>query len=173
MENVEFKAELRDFALAEHILRAIGASHIATLHQTDTYFRVASGRLKKRECPGEPTEYIRYERPDKAEPRTSNFVIYSEDQAIGRFGAAPLPVRCVVIKDRELWMYGPVRVHLDRVEDLGNFLEFEAVIGRGCSTAQGRKHITALRDKLGPVVGEAISKGYADLIDPVPGGPGG
>jgi adenylate cyclase class IV len=40
MENVEFKAELRDIALARTICRAIGASFILTMDQTDTYFRV-------------------------------------------------------------------------------------------------------------------------------------
>ncbi|VAX40118.1 hypothetical protein MNBD_PLANCTO03-1518, partial [hydrothermal vent metagenome] len=52
MHNVEYKAELRDMAMAKATCRAVGASHIITLEQTDTYFRVPSGRLKRRECPG-------------------------------------------------------------------------------------------------------------------------
>ncbi|MEM9064642.1 MAG: class IV adenylate cyclase [Planctomycetota bacterium] len=165
MKNVEFKAELRDAKLAADILRTIGATHIATLEQTDTYYNVASGRLKRRECVGEPTEYIRYERPDAAEPRISEFTIYSENEAIAQFGTRPLPVRAVVKKTRELWMHGPVRVHLDDVERLGRFLEFEALLGRGCAESRGRELVTMLRDKLAPVIGEPVSRGYADMIE--------
>ena len=43
--------------------------------------RVTNGRLKRRECPGEPTEVIFYERPNKSGPRLSNFTIYTEEQA--------------------------------------------------------------------------------------------
>ncbi len=104
MHNVEFKAELRDLPLARSVCKAIGATFILTLEQTDTYFRVAAGRLKKRECAGEPTEYIFYDRENRARPKLSHFTIYSEAQAVERFGAAPLPVWVVVRKVRELYM---------------------------------------------------------------------
>lgn len=166
MKNVEFKAELRDRALAETVLRAMRATHIGTLEQTDTYFRVTSGRLKKRECVGEPTEWIRYERPDAAEPRVSDFTIYSENEALARFGTNPIPVRTVVKKTRDLYMLGPVRIHLDDVADLGSFIEFEALLGRGCNEHRGRELVAELRAKLGHAIGEPLSSGYADLLDP-------
>ena len=56
MHNVEFKCELRDLPLARSILKAKGASFIGELRQTDTYYKISSGRLKKRECEGEPVE---------------------------------------------------------------------------------------------------------------------
>ena len=86
MQNLEFKAELRDPAIAPSICRKIGATHAETLEQTDTYYRMPDARLKRRECPGHPTEYILYHRKDHAGPRLSRYTIYTEQQALERFG---------------------------------------------------------------------------------------
>ena len=42
--------------------------------------------------------------------------------------SAVLGVRGVVLKRRELLIWQNVRIHLDDVESLGSFLEFEAVL---------------------------------------------
>lgn len=166
MQNVEFKAELRDPALARTILRAaaIGATWIIQLAQTDTYYRVSSGRLKKRECPGEPTEYIFYDRADRTHPKLSHFKIYSETQALERFGTSPLPVWVVVRKTRDLYMLGNVRIHLDDVENLGKFIEFEALVSPQHNVARCHELIAELREALAPALGEAIATGYSDLL---------
>ena len=49
MNNVELKAELRDLPLARTICRVIGAHFILAFEQTDNYYRIPSGKLKKRE----------------------------------------------------------------------------------------------------------------------------
>ncbi|MBZ0173394.1 MAG: hypothetical protein K8E66_13505, partial [Phycisphaerales bacterium] len=90
MRNVEFKAELRDPRIARAVARSIGAKLVATLDQTDTYYRVVTGRLKKREAvldgEPEPIEYIRYDRDDRTRPRISSFQIMSEPEFHERFG---------------------------------------------------------------------------------------
>lgn len=164
MNNVELKAELRDLPLARLIAKAVGATFILTLDQVDTYYRIASGKLKKRETIGEPVEYIFYERPLKATAKLSQFVIYSEEQARERFGTEPLPVWVVVKKKRELYMHGNVRIHLDSVEGLGNFLEFEALVSRDHDIAACTQLVQQLREKFAPVLGELIDCGYADLL---------
>lgn len=163
MHNVELKLELRDLALARSICRTIGAAHIATLEQTDTYYNVPSGRLKKRECRGEPTEYVFYDRPDKARARLSHFSIYTEQQALERFGVSPLPVWVVVRKTRELYMLGGVRIHLDSVEGLGNFLEFEALVSPSQTVSKCHRAVKELRRQFAPVLGEVIATGYSDM----------
>jgi adenylate cyclase class IV len=163
--NVEFKAELRDPALARAILAGLKAAPIVTLHQTDTYFRVTVGRLKKRECPGEPTEYILYDRPDRLQPKVSHFKIYSEAEARQRFGEASLPVRVVVRKVRDLFMLGNVRIHVDVVESLGNFMEFEAIVSPETPVERCSRAVAELREALAPALGEPVSVGYADLIE--------
>lgn len=164
MINVEFKAELRDMDVARAVCLSMGGVRVGTLEQTDTYFRVPDARLKRRECPGEPTEWIFYDREDRALPKLSRFTIYDEDAAVERFGTRPLPIWITVRKVRELWMLGAVRVHLDTVENLGVFLEIEALVTPQQNVARCHELIAALRAKLGPVLGEPLSGGYSDLL---------
>ncbi len=164
MRNIELKAELRDLALARSICSAIGATHIIDLEQTDIYFRLPSGRLKRRESPGEPTEYIFYDRQDRAAPRMSNFTIYSEAAAQERFGATPLPELVTVKKKRQVYMIGNVRIHLDQVQGLGKFIEFEALVSQSQSVQKCHAAIQKLREQLSPVLGEQIATSYSDLV---------
>ncbi|MEC9373926.1 MAG: class IV adenylate cyclase [Planctomycetota bacterium] len=164
MQNVEFKAELRDLEVARAVCRSIGALHVATLDQSDTYYRIGDGRLKRRTTEGEPTEWIFYNRDDLARARISNYRIYTEEEALAHFGTAPLPVWVVVRKRRELWMTGAVRIHLDSVEDLGDFLEFEALVSRRQNVARCHEQIKRLRTAFAPVLGEPISRSYSDLL---------
>lgn len=164
MHNVEFKAELRDPALARSICHALKATWIADLVQTDTYFRTPTGRLKRRETIGEETEYVFYERPNLARPKLSHFAIYSEQQALERFGTQPLPLWVVVRKRRSLWMIGNSRIHLDDVEELGHFLEFECLVSREHNLARCHDAITELRKAFQPVMGEVIDCSYSDLL---------
>lgn len=164
MQNVEYKAELQDPALAATICRSLGAVHAGTLLQTDTYFRVPDAKLKRREVPGSPTEYIFYNRPSRSRPKLSSYTIYTEQQAMERFGETPLPVWVVVKKRRELYLYKGVRIHLDEVDGLGNFLEFEAVVTPDCNFGHCHTLVEELRAALGPALGEPIACGYAELL---------
>jgi adenylate cyclase class 2 len=164
MQNVEYKAELRDIELARSICRAIKAELVATLEQTDTYYRVADARLKKRETVGLKTEYIFYQRSNVSGPRISGYVVYSEQEALLRFGTTPMPVWVVVKKTRELYTLGNVRIHLDMVEGLGRFLEFEAVVSAQHDVANCHAAVHRLKLELAPVLGEPISASYSDLV---------
>lgn len=164
MHNVEFKAELRDMPIALAVCRAIKATHIGTMDQTDTYFKVTSGRLKKRETAGEPVEYVYYERANRIHPKLSHFTLYDEAQALERFGSQPLPTWVVVRKHRDLWMHGAVRIHLDKVEGLGDFIEFEALVSKDNHVARCHESIAELRRAFGLALGEPIDCGYSDLL---------
>lgn len=164
MHNIEFKCELRDIGVARATCRSLKATHILSFDQTDTYFRVPTGRLKKRETSGEPTEWIFYERANRAAAKLSHFMIYSEAQAKERFGTEPLPVWVVVKKCRELWMLGNTRIHLDTVEGLGTFLELEALVSRDHNIARCHEALTSLREAFSPILGEAIGMGYSDML---------
>lgn len=77
LKNLELKAELRDPNLARLICKQLNASRIGKIRQTDTYYNVARGRLKRREsvavqrCVGspEPIEYIFMSVPTQSAPR--------------------------------------------------------------------------------------------------------
>ena len=164
MQNVEYKAELRDASLARTIAASIGAIKVDTLRQTDTYFRVPDAKLKKRETLGHPTEWVFYNRPGRSRPKLSTFTLYPEHMARERFGHADLPVWVIVKKVRELWTYDGVRIHFDAVEGLGSFVEFEALICPERTQAKGLELVEMLRTSLAPAMGEAIACGYADLL---------
>lgn len=164
MQNVEIKAELREPEIARAICRKIGALHVATIEQTDTYFRISTGRLKKRESSEDPTEWIFYNRDDLAAARTSHYRIYSEDEAQEHFGRTALPVWIIVKKRRELWLAGSVRIHIDDVENLGRFIEFEAVVTRSKHSGKCHQAVAMLRREFAPALGEPIACSYSDLL---------
>jgi len=164
MQNVEFKAELRDLPLARSICLALGAMPIATLEQTDTYYKLPAGRLKRREVPEEPTQYIFYHRPDRTQAKLSQFTIYNESEAMLLYGVHNLPEWLRVKKSRELLMLDNVRIHLDRVDGLGVFLEFEALVSPSNHVGRCHEALAILRRELSTVLGEPISCGYSDLL---------
>ena len=88
MQNIEYKAELKDLPLARSIVQVLGARYIAILDQTDTYYhlpevvKVGGGRLKRRQTVGEATEWIVYERPDVAAAKVTGSVSKNTDVVI-------------------------------------------------------------------------------------------
>lgn len=164
MNNLEFKAELRDPQVARSICRSLRAAWIAEVQQVDTYYRVPSGRLKKREQFGEPVEFIFYERPNRSSPKISKFEIYSQEQAAERFGSTPLPIWTIVRKTREIFILNHTRIHLDKVEGLGTFLELESIVSKQHDQSKCALDIAELRKALAPVLGEPIDCSYSDLL---------
>jgi predicted adenylyl cyclase CyaB len=173
MKNLEWKAELRDPNLARIICKKIGASKVAKIRQTDTYFNITRGRLKKREAVAvergigspEPIEYIYYERPDEISPKVSDYSILSQDELHERFGQANLPVWLVVTKVRELYLLGSTRIHIDDVHVLGWHFEFEILINSEKDAEQAPKIAEQLRSTFLPALGEPIRSSYAELLD--------
>lgn len=168
MQNVEFKAEIRDMEAARRQCGLVGAVHAGNLVQIDTYFRVPDGRLKRRETPGRAIEWIFYRRADGPVARLAHYTILTDEQARVRFGEGTLAPWKVVRKCRELWMVGNVRVHLDQVEDLGLFIEFEAVVSSRHDIAECRMMVQHLRDQFAPIMGEAIGGSYESLVAELP-----
>ncbi len=164
MQNVEFKAELRDLELGRTIARRLGGKHVGQLWQVDTYYRLADGRLKRRETEGAPAEYILYERTNSARARLSKFTIYSENEAFAQFGAITMEPWVVVKKARDVYMLGGVRVHLDQVERLGTFLEFEALVSPAQNMGRCYRIVEQLRRDFAAVLGEPVPVSYSDLM---------
>lgn len=164
MQNIEFKAELRDLQLAYTLARRLGARHVGQLWQIDTYYRLVDGRLKKRETEGSPVEYIFYQRENEAQVRQSTFTIYTENEARARFGRLEWHPWIVVRKTRDVFMLGHVRIHLDQVDRLGTFIEFEALVSDQNDQAKCHAALQKLRREFAPVVGEMLSLSYSDLL---------
>jgi adenylate cyclase len=69
-----------------------------------------------------------------------------------------------VVKVRHLYLVGHTRVHLDRVQGLGEFVELEVVLERGQDVAEGERIAWELMDRLGVERADLIEGAYIDLI---------
>jgi adenylate cyclase class IV len=172
--NVETKARSDDLdALAVRGAQA-GAVFEARLDQVDTYFTVGRGRLKLREIvehrpDGTVTsaaELIRYERPDESSARLSEYDrTWIADPAGCRAALEEEhAVRSVVRKQRDLWQLGSTRIHLDRVEGAGTFVELETVVGEGALEAAHAEHERVLQ-LLRIEAADTIGVSYVDLAE--------
>ena len=165
--NLELKARCADLERARERAQALATVWIGTDEQTDTYFVTRTGRLKLRESSLSGAQLIPYFRPDERAAKRSDYqVIALEDgPALARMLGAMLGVHRVVRKRREIALYENVRIHLDRVEGLGTFLELEAVWdgGEGGRQAQERK-LAFLRERLGVRDEDVIAGSYETLL---------
>ncbi len=161
--NLELKAHLPSTSTAKTRALEAGAEECGILLQTDTYFHVSNGRLKLRETSGVGAELIQYDRAEDASERWSNYrkIAVSEPELLKRALTETLGVLVVVRKSRALFLYSGARIHLDQVEGLGPFLEFE-VPSPGSTDPQAlMRELRAIFD----VRNELVEKGsYSDLL---------
>jgi len=164
--NIEIKARILDVQRAEKLLDDIGCHRVATFHQHDTFFASKSGRLKLRVCSDGRSELIYYERPDESGPRLSEYKVclISEPEAVREVLSAALGVAGRVDKTRTLYLLGQTRVHLDRVDDLGDFIEIEVVLKPDQTEEQGREIASGLFELLGISGDDQIRCAYVDLL---------
>jgi homotetrameric cytidine deaminase len=164
--NVELKARDPDPERSLERCVALGAEDRGELRQRDTYFAARRGRLKLREQEPGAAELIAYERADAAEARESRYRIapVREPQALREALDAALGTVVVVDKRRRLLLWEGVRIHLDRVEGLGAFVELEGVAADGSDLARQADQVARLRAELdiGDAAIEAAS--YSDLL---------
>jgi homotetrameric cytidine deaminase len=161
--NVELKARDPDPSGTAARCLALGAVDRGVLEQTDTYFVARHGRLKFRDG-DHGTELIAYRRPDAAEASESSYVRIPTPYAVVEALDAALGTTVVVSKRRRLLVWEGVRIHLDEVDELGSFVEFEAVLPEAGDLATARAKVDRLRSELGIADDALVSVGYADLL---------
>jgi adenylate cyclase, class 2 len=163
--NLELKARDRYPPRSLEACLELGAEDGGTLTQRDTYFGVPRGRLKLREEPGRAT-LIAYERPDLAGNKESRYRLVEIPDPAGLRAAleSALGVAVVVAKSRRLFLHENVRIHLDRVEGLGDFIEFEAVATEGEDPSRHEGLLDELRAHLGIRDEDLVRESYSDLL---------
>jgi predicted adenylyl cyclase CyaB len=168
--NVEIKARVRQMAALRQRVAAVADGPPETLEQTDTFFTVRGGRLKLREVSGKTAELIAYTRSDTPEPKESEYekVAVADSAALRRLLGAALGVRGEVRKKRLVYRVGRTRVHLDRVRDLGDFLELEVELKPGEPTADGVEEARRLMRSLGVRESDLVAEAYVDLLKGAP-----
>lgn len=174
MRNLEIKARYPDHDAARRHAERCGALLREILWQTDTYFRVPAGRLKLREIRRETpdgrrtahAELIHYERADTPDMKASDYRLAAQPDAreTKALLAGALGVRSVVVNRRELWWIEGTRIHLDEVEGLGRFLEFEVMVREGETEPERAAVLAELRRQFEIAEESLLAGSYSDLL---------
>ncbi|HEY5311230.1 MAG TPA: class IV adenylate cyclase [Pirellulales bacterium] len=166
-QNIELKARLGSLAAARQVAVQVATEHLGIQRQVDTYFGSRDGRLKLREIDGRQAQLVWYERPDQPSAKLSNYILAAVDSPaeVKRALAHACGTRVVVEKQREVFLADNVRIHLDQVAGLGDFIEFEAVLGPQVSAIEGHRQVAALALRFGIADEMRIQASYADLLE--------
>jgi adenylate cyclase class 2 len=164
--NLELKARDRDPARSLEVCQELGAEDKGTLTQQDTYFEVPRGRLKLREEPDALATLIAYERPDLSGNKESRYrLVEVPDPAELRAALeSVLGITVVVSKSRRLFVHEGLRIHLDHVADLGDFIEFEGVVADGDDPARFTEMLDDLRASFAIRDEDLLRESYSDLL---------
>lgn len=176
--NVEIKARVQSLdTVKEKAARMAAESggQAAELKQEDTFFPVAQGggRLKFRNWSlsdgSKGHELIFYQRSDSQGPKLSDYSLArmadeGEARDLCQVLSAALGLRGVVRKTRWLYLVGQTRVHCDRVESLGDFVELEVVLREGQSEQDGTAIAHKVMAELGVAEADLVSGAYMDHI---------
>lgn len=172
-ENVEIKAHVRDWAGFEARARALTGREPLTIEQVDTFFECRD-RLKLRafsrndEHPDAVAELIWYARSDETDSKVSTFRTHAvrDPAELGALLEHALGICGVVSKTRLLFMHEAThtRIHLDRVENLGDFMELEVQVQPDQALEDAHAIAAQLCSDLGIEQGDRVAGAYADLL---------
>ncbi len=164
--NIELKARVRDPRRALRVARQVATRHVGIQHQIDTYFVCARGRLKLRQIDNSRAELVAYERTNDLEPKPCDYhlVPVTATEELKAALTASLGIRSVVVKQRDIFLYHNVRIHLDEVEGLGSFLEFEAVLDDEHGEAEGRQMVEKLSELFGLRDEDILPGSYGEMV---------
>ena len=164
--NIEIKARIDSVDALMDTVAAIADKGPVGIRQDDTFFACPNGRLKLRAFSQDEGELIYYVRENQAGPKESFYLRSpttapdtlrdSLTLAYGQVGR--------VRKHRLLFLAGRTRVHLDRVEGLGEFLELEVVLADGEGPEAGVQEARGLLAKLGIWKSQLVEESYVDLL---------
>ncbi|XP_015599660.1 uncharacterized protein LOC107269845 [Cephus cinctus] len=166
--NIEIKAFVGSVENFEKKVRELSKSDVIVIKQHDIFFIVPNGRLKLRLFEDGFGELIYYERPDTDGPKVSSYKKTSLNveaaQGIKEVLSVANGVLGNVIKTRHLYMIGQTRVHVDRVDGLGDFMELEVVLRDNQNVSEGEEIANDLMKKLDVKKENLISGAYLDLL---------
>jgi predicted adenylyl cyclase CyaB len=164
--NIEIKARIDNIDCLAAKVAAIATEGPVEITQDDTFFHCEAGRLKLRVLSDHSGELIFYRRANMKAAKESFYVCSptsapatlreSLTLAYGQMGR--------VRKHRTLFLVGRTRVHLDRVEGLGHFLELEIVLADAEPTEAGVREAHELMHELGVEPSQLIEGVYVDLL---------
>lgn len=168
MPNIELKASCPDLDRARQIAQELNAKPLWKDEQTDTYFETKTGKLKLRESKLNGSELLPYLKTDQAGLKRSDYArLPVQDPALTKTLLTDLLGKKFEIKKtREVYLIDNVRVHLDQVVGLGDFLEFEAVFESDTQAVveEEQKKVAELMKRFGIDEAQLVQGSYPDLL---------
>lgn len=168
--NIEIKARVgsdEEFAKRVEIAKSLTNSAGETIVQRDVFFNSQSGRLKLRYLqPPAKSQLVYYDRPDVAGPKLSKFnkIEVDEPEVLEKILSQSNGSKGIVAKTRYLFMYERTRIHLDKVENLGNFMEFEVCLLPEQTIEEGQKVADKLIKEFGIKEEDLMTGAYFDEL---------
>jgi predicted adenylyl cyclase CyaB len=164
--NVEIKAHIDSVESLASKIAAIASEGPIEIVQDDTFFVCESGRLKLRMFSDHDGELIFYRRPNRRGPKESFYLrsCTSSPETLRDSLSLAYGQAGRVRKRRTLFLAGRIRIHLDRVEGLGDFLELEVVLAENESSEAGVREANELMEKLGVAPSQLVEHAYVDLL---------
>ena len=162
-KNFEIKCRIRNLSEIKKILVSDRSYKYSIEKQKDIYYKVKSGRLKLRIINEKNSDLIYYNRKEKNRERVSNFVISStiNFKELNFIMTEQFEVMVIVNKKREIFVKDNIRIHLDTVNKLGNFLEIEIMFK---DLNKAKKMMSELKDMLNLNTKDFIKSSYSDLL---------
>jgi len=164
--NIEIKAKCSNINRIREILLSRNAREKGTDHQVDTYFKCNIGRLKLREGNIEHS-LVSYIREDKTGPKKSDVIYFhpQKNTPLKDILTTSLGELITVTKTREIFYIENIKFHLDMIEELGTFVEIEAIdtsgdIGELKLRDQCNKYLALFGIKKK----DLIDRSYSDLL---------
>jgi predicted adenylyl cyclase CyaB len=111
-------------------------------------------------------QLIWYDRPDERASKTSRYqlVHIAEPKALKVLLTAACGLLVEVVKNRTIFLWDHIRIHLDQVGVLGTFLEFEVVLAPEAAIQDGETRIRQLREHFGIADRDLLGCSYSDLL---------
>lgn len=163
--NIELKARCGNPEKIRNFLLENNAKYIGEDHQIDTYYNSNHGRLKIRRGNIE-NSLVFYKRDDTPEQKESEIILENNpSEDLEKILTITNQILVKVDKRREIYFIGNVKFHIDRVENLGSFMEME-VISENDSIPREEliKQFNYYKERLNIQDLDLINKSYSDMI---------
>ncbi len=164
--NIEIKAKIHRTEALVSIIASLAETGPIHILQHDTFFNCPLGKLKLRAFSDNAGELIYYQRPELNGPKLSLYHISptTEPDSLRDTLALAYGILGTVRKQRTLYLLGKTRIHLDRVDGLGDFLELEVVLEDLQTITYGESIALDLMAKIGVLPNQLIPTSYLELL---------
>jgi adenylate cyclase class IV len=165
--NIAIKARTDQFDELLERAEELTADTPISFRQHEFFYDVPAGRLKlcQFDC-GTPAELIFYRRDERDAQKSlyySRSPVTNPD-AMHVLLEQALTTRGIVSKERHVFYTGRTRIHLDRVDGLGDFVELEVLLEDDEDEMVGEAEAHAILEKLGIAQSDVVPFAYVDLL---------